>query len=71
MNGSTGLGVALTRKLHELISSRAKEHGVGLEAFVHAMLTIGATDSNVVQRSVEVAKYLGNCGATRLDQREL
>jgi len=69
MNEGTGQGVALPGRLHELLASRAKEHGVSMEALAHAMLVLSLTDANMTQRSVEFVRHLGNFGASRLEQK--
>ncbi len=69
MNEGTGQGVALPRRLHELLASRAKEHSVLMEALAHAMLVLSLTDANMTQRSVEFVRHLGNLGASRLEQK--
>lgn len=71
MNGSTTAAVALSRNLHELLTSKAREHGVGVEALAHWLLLQSLTDVARTQSSVELARYSGNAGASRLDTREL
>lgn len=71
MNGSTTPGVAVSRKLHELLTAKAHEHGVGLEAFVHSLLLQSLVDAERTQSAAELARYFGNAGASRLDTREL
>ena len=71
MNQATGAGVALTERLHQLVTSQAKAQGISMEALAHAVLVLSLTDADMTQRSVELTPVIsGTSGLHALSKRD-
>ncbi|MGP0068294.1 MAG: hypothetical protein ACLQGP_32445 [Isosphaeraceae bacterium] len=71
MNPTADKTVFLTAKAHKLLKEQAEKHEVKMEALAHAALVLSLTDASMTQRAVEFARYQGNDGAKKLEQRDL